>query len=403
MTPSVRRFVLWAAIACIVALALTYAFWPRPQLVDLGEVAKGPLTVTVREDGRTRVRDVYVVSAPVNGRLMRVTNHAGDDVVGGETIVAQLQPTDPGFLDVRTRAQAEAAVKAAEAAQALAAADVERAKAELDYANSELKRIEELARRGTASRAALDRARLQHRTTVAQLATLESALHVREYELERARALLISPSGEGAGGSEPLFIPLTAPVTGRVLRVLQESESVVAAGTPIVQIGDPADLEIVVDLLSTEAVKVKAEAHAIISDWGGLKDLDARVRLVEPSGFTKISALGVEEQRVNVILDLTSPRAEWTALGDGFRVETAIVIWESQSVVKVPQAALFRRPEGWAAFVMRDGRARLTRVELGEGNDLETSVASGLEPGDRVILHPNESILDGARIAPREE
>jgi HlyD family secretion protein len=375
-----------------------YAFWPRSTVVDLAEVSRGPLRVTVSDEGQTRIRDIFTLSAPVNGRLLRVERHAGDAVTGGNTVVAQLEPVDPSFLDIRTRAQAESAVKAAEAALALAAAELDRAHAELDFASAELARTTALVKKGTASQAALDRARLAFRTSEAQLATADAAHHVKEFELETAKAQLIDPAQRHAPDSA---IPLLAPVTGRILRVMQESESVLTPGTPIMEIGDPSDLEIEVELLTTDAVAVKAGAPAFVTGWGGPGSLNAKVRLIEPFGFTKISALGIEEQRVKVIVDLTDPPEKRAGLGHGYRVDVAIVVDEIKDAVRVPLGALFRADNSWAVFRLDHGRARLTKIEIGAADDTQAVALSGLAPGTRVVLYPSDRVSEGARVSTR--
>jgi HlyD family secretion protein len=385
-------------VVLAVAGAIVWSFWPMPVLVDVSTVARGPFQVTVTDQGRTRVRDAYVVSAPVAGRLLRIGNIAGEDVVAGKSVVAQLQPTEPAFLDARARAQAEAVVKAAEAARQSAAAAVVQAQAEVDHASAELKRAEPLAVRGLTSKSELENAQLQNRRAAAGLDAARSALTAKQFELENARMLLADFAGPRSAGQA---ISLKAPVTGRVFRVLQQSEAVVAAGTPILEIGDPGDLEVMAEFLSTDAVKVQPGASAAITDWGGPKDLAARVRLVEPSGFTKISALGVEEQRVRIILDIVEPRDAWPQFGDGFRVNARIVVWETAEAVHAPLSALFRNGEIWQAFVVRDGRAVRTDVSIGQTNDFEAEILKGLQLGDRIILHPSDKITDGVTISVR--
>ncbi|HVV65122.1 MAG TPA: HlyD family efflux transporter periplasmic adaptor subunit [Rhizomicrobium sp.] len=399
MAPAHRRTILIAAVAALVAAALAWSFWPRPVAVDLASVSRGPMQVEVSDEGRTRIREIYRISAPVNGRLLRVDVHPGDIVKGGVTRVAELLPIAPSFLDVRTRAQAESAVGAAEAARSLAGADVSRAKAELSFAQSDLKRARALNPSGFISKANLERAELAEKTAVAQLATAAAALRVKQSDLEAARALLIDPTGKQRAQAG---IDIIAPVSGSVLRVPNESESVLAAGAPILEVGDPAALEIVADLISEDAVKVREGDLATITDWGGPAALAARVRRVEPSGFTKISALGVEEQRVNVILDFTGAPEQRARIADGFRIIVHIRVWSAPKVLRVPVAALFREGSDWAAFALRDGRARLTRVAIGHSNDESAEILSGLTEGDRVVLHPSDRISDGARIAARE-
>jgi HlyD family secretion protein len=394
-----RRIFGWFVVGLGLAAAIGWSFWPQPVLVDLETVTRGPFQVTVQDEARSRVRDAYVVSAPVAGRLLRVPNYAGDDVVAGQTVVAQLEPSEPAFLDARARAQAEARVKAANAARALSAADVRQAQAEVDNAVSELKRVETLAPRGLVAQIELERVQMRQQKAAAALESARSALNVKQFELENARMLLADFAGADPEGLP--FISLKAPVTGRVFRVLQKSESVVAAGTPILEIGNPGDLEIAADLLSTDAVKVSPGAKAWITDWGGRGELAARVRLIEPSGFTKFSALGVEEQRVRVILDIVEPRETWTQLGDAFRVNVRIAIWESDDELRVPIGALFRVGESWAAFLARGGRAYLTQVSIGQVNGRDAQVISGLKEADQVVLHPSDRVRDGGLISAR--
>ena len=398
MTPNTRRIVLIAVVGALVIGALAWSFWPRPVEVELASISRGPMQVDVSDEGRTRVREVYQVSAPVDGRLLRVEVHPGDVVEGGKTKVAELLPIAPSFLDVRTRAQAEAAVSAAEAARNLAAAEVTRAKAELAYALSELKRAAALSPSGSISKASLERTQLARDTAVAQLATAQATLRVKDSDLSAARALLIDPTGVlpvQAG------IPIIAPVSGRVLRVPRESEAVLAAGTTILEVGDSHQLEIVADLISEDAVKVREGDAAAVTDWGGSGALNARVRRVEPSGFTKVSALGVEEQRVNILLDFTDPPSRWSRIADGFRVIVHIAVWRSPDTLRVPVAAMFRQGKDWAVFAVKGGRATLTTIKVGPSNDDVAEVLSGLTQGTQVVLHPSDRISEGTRVTVR--
>ncbi len=399
MSPSLRRLLPAIAIGLIVIAALAWSFWPRPVPVDVVSVTAGPMEVTVSDEGRTRVREIYQLSAPVSGRLLRVEVHAGDTVKGGESNVGQLLPTAPSFLDVRTRTQAEAAVKSAEAARTLAAAELNRAKAELAFASSDLKRAKILEKSQAISTANVERAQLAYNTASAQYQTARAALQAKEFDLEAARALMIEPQ-QGAASVQK-GIPIIAPVSGRVLRVLHENETSLAAGTPIMEIGDPGLLEIVAELVSEDAVKVHEGDAAIITDWGGAGDLHARVRRVEPSGFTKISALGVEEQRVNVLLDLTDPPGRWKQIADGFRVTVRIVVWRSPKVLRVPTTAMFRHGDGWAVFAVRGERAVLTPISIGHSNDEAAELLKGLKEGDRIVVHPSDRVTDGSAVAAR--
>ena len=394
-----RRFLFWGALAMIVALGLGVAFWPRPVVVDIVAADRGTLVVTVDDEGETRVRDVYVVSAPVTGRMRRIELRAGDAVDAVDTIVAAIEPIDPAFLDPRSEAQARADVRAAGSAEALARAEVEQAQAELDFAEHELERARELMRQEMISQRELDDAERVYRTRRAGLNTTLAGHEMRLFQLERARAELVSPAEDRSAACA--CVALCSPVTGRILRVLQESEGVVAAGTPLVEIGDPRDLEIVVDLLSADAVKVEAGQHVIVEGWGGHKSLEGRVQLIEPFGFTKVSALGIEEQRVNVVIELTSAMEDWSRLAHGYQVDVRIVLSSGQDVLMLPLTALFRDGDAWAVFVDSGGRAELRRVEIGLRNGVSAEVVSGLENGERIVLHPSDRVADGVRIAAR--
>lgn len=391
----------WIAAALLMAVLLALAFRPRAIAVDLGEVARGDLRVTVRDEGRTRVRNEFVVSAPVGGRLLRVDLKPGAHVHAGQT-VARILPGAPAFLDAREQAAAQAAVAAAQAALAAARAALEQAEATATFARAEAERVSRLRSLDLIAVDAYDRARRELGVAEGALGTARETVHVREAELDTARVRLMQPAG-GAGGAAATVVDVPAPVAGRVLRVAQESESVIAAGAEVMLLGDPNDLEIVVELLSTDAVQVVPGAAVYVENWsgGGVPPLRGTVRLVEPYGFLKISALGVEEQRVNVIVDFAGPPEEWASLGHGFRVEAAIVTWEEADVLQVPIAALFRSGDAWAAFRVADGRARLTPVEIGRNNGRAAQVLTGIDTGDAVVLYPGEELADGARVQRR--
>lgn len=390
------RTVFWTGAALLVVVLLVLAFRPQPIPIDAGGTWRGPMQVTVQDEGRTRVRDEYVVYAPVSGRLQRVPLEPGADVQAGQ-VVARIEPGDPAFLDAREEARAQAAVRAAEAALSAAHAELTRAEAQVRYARTELERVESLRERDLASAEALDRAQLALRVAEGARGAAADNVRMREAELEAARVRLTRPANPD---SETIEVP--APISGRVLRVVRESAGVIAAGEEILSVGDPNDLEVVVEMLTTDAVLVEPGADVIIEDWSRLREpLAGSVRLVEPYGFLKISALGVEEQRVNVIVDFTGPPGEWTMLGHGYRVEAAIVTWRADDVIQAPVAALFRRGGEWAVFRIDSGRAVLTPVEVGRENGESAQILSGLDAGQPVILYPGEEITDGARVAPR--
>ena len=373
---------------------------PRPIAVDVGAVSRGELRVTVDEEGRTRVRDRYIVASPADGRLLRLTLREGDPVEKG-TVLARIQPAS---LDPRTRAAAESRLEAVTDRKREADALVSRARAALLQARRSAARAERLLHDRMISPEEGEQTALAAATRAEELTAAESAAEAAGHDLDVARAALLGevrdPSGVRMGdcGTDAPCLELSAPAAGQVLRILQESERTVTAGTPLLEVGDVHDLEIVADILSTEAVKVKPGAPLLVEDWGGGKTLRARVRRVEPSGFTKLSALGVEEQRVNVIGDFVDPPGP---LGDGYRVEVRIVVWEAADVVRVPASAVFRHGDAWETFVVDRGRARRRAVDLGARGALDVEVLAGLAPGEVVVLHPSDRIEEGVRIEPR--
>lgn len=402
MTPALKRLMFWAPLALALALVLAWLFRPAAVPVDLVAVDRGPLAVSVSDEGETRVRDMYVVSSPVPGRMRRIELEVGDAVEANETLVARIEPSDPSILDVRSAAEARANVDAAAAARIHAEAQVRRVQAELDFARAEYERIRALARSHTVSENELDSAQRRARTAEAALAEAQAERKVRESEYQVARARLLAPGAARQPVADCDCVSVYSPVSGRVLRIVTESEGVVASGTPLVEIGNPDLLEVVVDLLSADAVRVQAGQRVIIDAWGGDQPLDGVVQRVEPFGFTKVSALGIEEQRVNVVIDITAPRERWERLGHGYRVEPRIVLWESSDVLRVPLSALFRQGDQWAVFVERDGRAELREVEIGQDNGLQAEVRAGLDAGERVVLHPADRVSPGVRLAERD-
>jgi HlyD family secretion protein len=389
----------WIRILIVVAVVAAIGYWafkPAPVAADFGAVERGRLEVTVDEEGRTRLRDRYVVSAPVPGRMQRIELEPGDRVVAGKTVLAQFQPTDPALLDARTRAELEARVRAAESAVGSARAEGERIDTELTFARSELKRFRALVDEKVLAARELEAAEQQVASLERARQSADFAVRTAQHQLEVARASLLQTRG---GRSAP--IPLLSPVDGVVLRRLQESAAVVPAGQPLMEVGDLKDLEIVSDLLSSAAVKVRPGQPVIIEQWGGDRPLRGRVRLVEPSGFTKISALGVEEQRVNVIVDFDEPRETWESLGDGYRVELRIIVWEKDDLLKVPTSSLFRHEGKWAVYTVENGRAVRREVEVGQRNGLEAEVLSGLAESQRIIVYPSDAIADGIAVRAR--
>ncbi|MBZ4420244.1 efflux RND transporter periplasmic adaptor subunit [Myxococcus sp. RHSTA-1-4] len=379
-------------------LALALLLRPSPARVEVAEVTRGEFVRAVEEDGRTRVRERYAVNAPLTGMLDRSRVKAGDAVEPG-TLLAIIHPLVPPLQDVRTRTALEARVGAAEAAREQARAALSRAEAGHRFALSEVSRARVLERQGAVTARELERAELKLREAARELEAARAGEHQAAHELEQARAML--GGGPGVGGSGSGGWELRSPIRGAVLRVFKESAGFVASGEPLFELGNPEALEVVVDLLTTEAVHVRPGQEVELLDWGGRTELRGRVRRVEPSAVTKVSALGVEEQRVDVLIDFTSPPETWRTLGDGYRVEARIGVQRTADVVKVPEGALFRQGDTWAVFVVEDGRARARTVRVGEDNGLEVIVEEGLRPGERVILHPGDTVREGARVAPR--
>jgi HlyD family secretion protein len=379
-----------------IAAVIAWALWPKPIAVETAVIDRRPIEVSIEDEGKTRIREVFTVSAPIAGKLLRLNLHAGDAVSENQTVVALIKPAEPGLLDVRAKKIAEAVVEARQAAVDLATAQAHQADAQLGFLDAELARATTLVSRGTISERAFEKATLDVALAKAEVESVKANLLVRQRELESARAALIE--GEAAAGSGRCCVEVRAPASGEVLRVLTESEQVVQAGTPLIEIGDPTNLEIVVDLLSRDAVRAVPGAEATIEGWGG-PPLKATVTRIEPAAVTKVSALGIEEQRVTVELKLLDPPERWPRLGHGFRVIVRILLWRGENLVAVPMGALFRQGSAWAVFIVKDGVARLQPVELGERNTDYAEVAAGLDPGMAVILHPGDSVTDGSRLA----
>jgi HlyD family secretion protein len=386
------RHLLPAGLAAAAIAATAWAFWPAPQIVETALVSKGDLTVAIEAEGEASIREVVVVSAPMAGLLQRITLHAGDDVAAGQS-VAQIGPMAPALLDSRARAVAEATAAAAAAAVDLARSQLEQAEAAYDYAQADAERARTLFARAALSQRLLDNATLAERTAKAAAASARANLSVREKDLQSAQAVLAGGTPAGAA----CCIEVMVPVSGRILRVVTEDEQVVQAGTPLLEIGDMQDLEIVAHVLSRDAVGIAAGADATITGWGG-PDIAARVARVAPSATTRISALGIEEQRVEVRLSLLEPPP--TSLGHGFRATARITVWQQDDVLTVPIAALFRLGSEWAVYTVQDGRAAQRVVRIGHRNQEAAEALEGLNAGETVILHPDDSIAAGVRIAP---
>ena len=402
MSARSKRYTFWGVVCALIVAGLAYAFKPVSVPVDLVKVVRAPLVVTVDEEAETRIRDVYVLSAPVTGVALRIEAEVGDVVTTGKSVLAEIEPVDPSFLDVRTESELRAELKAAEAAEALARAEVAEAEAELEFAAGERERTRKLFAAGHISERKRDDAERIYKARRAALDTTAAQLMRRRFEIEQAQARLATPEQSKLRKENCGCVPVIAPVSGRVLRVLHESEGVVQAGTPLVEIGDPQNLEVVADYLSTDAVKIKPGNVVIIEEWGGPNSLNGRVLRVEPYGFMKVSAMGIEEQRVNVIIDLTDEPEVWSDLGHGFRVEIKVVLARQESALLVPLTALFRHKGDWSVFVEREGRAELQSVEVGLRSKLEAEIISGLGVDDNIVRHPSSRVGPGTRIQARQ-
>jgi HlyD family secretion protein len=395
-----RRLFL-VILALLVTAAMAWALWPKPLDVKTATIDRRTITVTVEDEGQARVRDVFTVSAPVGGELQRIALRAGDDVIANHTVIASIRPVEPGLLDARSNRIALAAINAATAGVELARAEQRQAQAQLSYAQGETRRIAPLVRSGTVSDKVYDRAVVEELTAQTAVERARANITVQQGNLESARAALIhsgsSPSSPGEQGIS-CCVETRAPASGKILRVMTESQQVVQAGMPLAEIGDPADIEITVDLLSRDAVQVLPGAMAIIDGWGG-PPLHAVVRKIDPAAVTKVSALGIEEQRVNVVLDLTDKPQAHTQLGHGFHVVAHITVWKGENLLAVPVSALFRAGSDWAVFVVADGRTHLRRIEIGQRDSEFSEIKGGLSEGEAVVQHPGDTVVDGGRVA----
>lgn len=393
--------IAYIGLAFVLVGLIAYGLKPRPVSVDLGAVTIGPMRVTVDEEGKTRIKERYVVVSPLSGQMRRIELKPGDPVVAGQTLLTVIEPTDPALLDARAVASAKARVNSARAAKDQSAQLYDKSKVGLDYAQVELKRAKATGR--AASDQAVDEAETLVRSRQADLKAAAFAQLITNFELEQAEAALlqVSPGSASAAGEPPRLV-VPSPITGVVLSVKRESAGVIAAGAELVELGDPKDLEVVVEALSKDAVMIKPGAPAFFEQWGGEKPLNGRVRRIEPAGFTKISALGVEEQRVNVLLDFTDPFEVRSRLGHGFRVEARIVVWQKEGVLRVPVGALFHHDGGRAVYRVENGVAKLRPVEVGRTNALEAEVLGGLAEGDSVVMHPRDTVSDGTRVVARK-
>lgn len=394
MTPPKNRRLIWTLIALALGALLAWGLTPAPVRVETARVMVAPLEVTLEEEGRTRVRDRYVLSAPVSGYLRRVTVRVGDPVRAGQAL-AVLEPLRAEALDDRRRAEAQARVEAATAGLSAASEAVNAARTDANLAQSEFDRLQKLVPTQAVTDQQLTAARAARQRADAALRSARFQEDVARHDLQAAQTAL-RYAGEPAATRQGA-LTLKSPADGAVLRVLRDSEGVAVAGTPLLEVGDPAALEVVVDVLSADAVQLQPGMTVTLERWGG-EPLAAVIRRVEPVGFTRVSALGVDEQRVTVVADIASPPAQWTRLGDGYRLEARFRLWRGEQVLQAPAAALFRQGQGWAVFTLRDGRAALTPVTVGHRNGLEAEILTGLKAGEVVIVQPDGRIADGIRV-----
>ena len=393
-----RRSLPWLGVLGLLALVI-WGLWPKPVLVETGTAERGPLTVRVSEEGKTRVRNRFVVAAPVAGKMQRVALKPGDEVRAGETLLTTIEPVASPLLDPRARVQAEAVVSMREATSKQAAESLEARRAALKMADSDRDRMRAVTRAGSLSDSARDQMEADSAMKGAELRAAEFSLQVSDYELAQARAALERPAAVTPGN----LVEVKSPVSGRVLKVMQESEMVVTPGIQILEIGDPADIEIEAEILSRDAVAIHPGDAVEVEQWGGETPLKGRVRRIEPAAFTKISALGVEEQRVVVLTDLLDLPAAAKSLGDRYRVEVRVAVWHTEETLVVPAGALFREGNAWKTYIFRAGTAQLTDIDAGHSDGRFTEVRSGLSAGDEVLLHPPDTVKDGMAVTKRAQ
>lgn len=396
MNTALRRKLFIALIIAAVIGATVYGFFPKAAEVDLAFVTRGPLQVTVEEEGRTRLKERFVITAPTAGYTERIWAKVGDPVVRGQT-VAVLEPLRSAALDARSRAEAQASVTAANASLNAAIEREKAAAADADYLEKRLARLKNLYDKGSIAKDQYDQIAAEARKAVAIAHAARASVDVARSELKRTEALLQNFSmGQRTAASQKVYVP--TPVSGSIFRIYHESEGAVNAGEPLLDIGNAKDLEVRVEVLSADAVKIKQGTAVFFKRWGGEETLTGVVRIVEPAGFTKVSSLGVEEQRVLVIADITSPAQMWRALGDAYRLEAHFVIWEGKDILQIPASALFRFGENWAVFVESNGKARRRLIKPGQRNGLTAEIISGLKEKEKVIVHPDDKISDGTRV-----
>ncbi len=393
-----RRRIFIISIVVIVAALLVYGFLPKTRDVEIVSVKRGPLQITIEEEGRTRLKDRFTISTPTAGYLRRIHMKVGDVVKRGQ-VVAILEPLQSQALDPRSRATAEAAVTSAEAALKAATEREKVTVADAAYLEQRRERLKVLYDKGSIAKDQFDQINSEAQKARALQLSAVAEVNVAKSELERAKVTLRNFSSVKESGN---IVEIRSPVSGAVFRVYQESEGAVNIGTPLIDVGDADNLEVLTEVLSSDAVKIKQGTHVLFKRWGNNEPLTGKVRLIEPAGFTKISSLGVEEQRVLVLSEITSPRERWNVLGDGFRMEAHFIIWEGENILQIPAGALFRSGKDWAVFVAEGGRARKRVVEIGQRSGLTAQIISGLKESEQIIAYPDDSISEGTKIKQRQ-
>lgn len=394
-----QRRIIWLIVLLLIVGALMYGFKPQPRRVDVAEVVLAPMQVSVEQEGKTRVMDRFIISAPVAGTTCRVDMEVGDYVDKGQLLLT-IEPLQSQALDPRSQAEAQYRVAAAEAGLHAAEQKAQSAQAEAELASKELTRIKPLASQGHLSQDSLDQATTLARSSAAAKRSADFAVDVARHELNAAKTAL-KFTGARSELNPSTTVQVRAPVAGRVLKIQQQCQGVVSPGMSLLEIGDTRSLEIVTDVLSSDAIKIKPEMRVLFNRWGGEEPLQGQVRSIEPVGFTKVSALGVEEQRVLVISDITSDPKLWQNLGDGYRVEARFILWEDDGILQIPASALFRVNDGWAVFVMDNETAKRRLVGVGKRNGLSAQIVKGLAEGEKVITHPDDTIEEGVAVKPR--
>jgi HlyD family secretion protein len=403
MRPLLREHPLIVLIAILLSGLIMWGFWPQSILVEVVPASYAPLTITIEEEGRTRVVDRYVIAAPVNGVTCRQQLKVGDSVIQGQVLLG-ITPLESQVLDPRSRAEAEARLASAESAVRAAQEQARASAATAQLAILERNRLRPLADKNLISREIMDKASTAVQTTAAAKRSADFTVEVAKYDREAARTTLqYSASNQhesldSTGNTTEERVLVRSPINGKILKIARQCEGPVATGEPLLEIGDPSDLEIEVDVLSADAVRIAPGMKVTFDRWGGDQPLTGIVRIIEPIGSTKISALGVEEQRVLIISDFTSPKALWQRLGDGYRVEASFIIWHQEEVLQIPNSSLFRYQNGWAVFVAENGTAKRREITIGQRNGLIAQVLKGIEEGENIINHPSDVINDGTRV-----